>query len=894
MLSFCLVCTIINIMFHPSAIKLALCVATIMFLALLPTKIAGAESQVPSWSWSKENPTVFSSNPITDMTPSLCPTLYRLEKIDGEFELKKVCFSTDSTDSKVRFGTMSAQPWGGFINVIGFAYDSKMYTLNGPCYYQNTCIYLPSSDTLVTKQYQTYGYKWSLVIYKNFTKRISRIVNGLTTKYNFDSSNPDYVFKNNYGYGWPIGSIVASNNGKWVGIELMSRGIGLLNVETLEIKRISSVAYGYGSGYDPTVEIAVSDSGDQVAIMGINAGLTVYDITPVCGDMADDENMSNGTAIVSPCKKSPINVGSFINRFYAAFTPRFSDDGGELNFYATSYDNESREVTLRAAGNVGKKLDYLALGDSYTSGEGETDDKYYVPGTNDKFEKCHLSTRSYPYLLAVLNNIDTAMLKSVACSGATTEDIVGTDNLYKGQGNRLGEEYMKLSDVDRILAKTQAKYTYMPGRVHQEFFAKDNNSKVITIGIGGNDAGLMDKLKTCVSDSGTCNWAIDPKKKEQTAVEIVNIFEKLVNTYKKINDDSPMSKIYAIGYPKIIDEERGCGIGLDAVLNNTEKTFMNESIILLNRVVENAAKSAGIRYIDIASSLGNQVLCGSGSPSAMNDVRLGDDNKLNWFVTLGNEGFHPNSIGHSLVADSIHNSIDNLLNFSNCANNSNICPDESIKTAEPSTYWVPEKYHGYPTQQTANYVFNSDNGNNRDKKLDLDSYSLSPSSAAKVELTSNPVPLGDFVTNSDGSLRASVTFPADLTEGYHTVHLYGTSYSGEPIELYQVIEFVKPGIQSDKPTSKKPIDSVTTQDKNNQTIAGNFNQTDKSSKFSNDISKPEVKGASTEISADKQVKTSINRDQTDNSNHFPIYLFVLPVIFAALIVATVIKYKKRR
>lgn len=862
-------------------------------ILIFPT-VASAESENAEWLWTVRPPDVYTSTPVSNVNASSCQGVYQSKEIRGEKESEVTCIMAGDN---VRFGTY--YPGNNISSAVSFAFDSKMHKVWGACDNNNSCLYLPRTDTLVTKQFLLGPYISSLVVYKHFTSRLKTVIHGLTKEYDFDNSNPDYIFRSADGFAWPIGGYGASNNSKWLAIEFRQRGIGLLDIETLEMKRISTKSPIYNAGSDPTSELAVSNDGKHLSIMGLNSGLSIFDINPSCGDEATDFRMLTVEAIANPCKAADINYSAIIDGFTRAFTPKFNDDGGELSFYAASFSNKFRDVSLRASSYGGQQLDYLALGDSFTSGEGETDDKFYVPGTNDEFEKCHLSTRSYPYLVANLQKINSNFVRSVACSGATTDDVIGSDSDYLGQGKRLGKDKLRLSPEEITLAKTQVKYSYLPGRVHQEFFADDNNSKVIMIGIGGNDAGLMDKMTACAGLTDTCNWANDPKKKEQTAVEIKNIFDKLVNTYKKIHEDSPGSKIYVIGYPNIIDPDGNCDHITNQSLDRTERDFAAESVKYLNQIVEAAAKSAGVKFIDVQYSYGNQTLCGSKSPNAISGIRTGDDTNLvndsEWFRFIGNESFHPNSIGHSLVADSIQKSVDNLLNYNYCVDNSKICPDDSTKAPEPSTYWIPDDYHDYPTQQIANYVFDSNDGtDNRQKALILDNYSLSPNSAVSVEVTSNPISLGNFVASSDGSLNANVTLPTGLAEGYHTVHLYGTSYSGEPIELYQVIEFVKPVIKSNNLTSNQPVSSAETQDRKDQSMEENGNLADKTVNITENSSKPEVKGDSIVVAVNKQAKISNNVPLNDNTKFFPVYVFVLLVMFVTLIIATVFKHKKRR
>jgi len=804
-----------------------ICMIIPVFLIFCPNT-AKAEANAATWSWATNTPEVYSSTAIIDMDPSSCQGVYQMKEIKGENGSKNVCVMAGE---KVRLGTYYSG--GNLSAAVSFAYDSKMYKVWGACDRSNSCLYLPGSDTLITKQYLINGYVRSLVVYKNFVSRLKPTINGINLEYNFDATEPDYIFRSSDGYAWPVGGYGASDNGQWLAIEFRQRGIGLLNIKTLEMKRVSIMAFSYGTGYDPTSELAVSNNGEHLAVMGMNSGISIFDVDPNCGDEATDTRMTDVRFIDYPCKAAQINTADFIYRFSNAFHPRFNDDGGELNFYATSYENELREVSLRASGYGGQRLDYLALGDSFTSGEGETDDKYYLPGTNDEFEKCHVSKRSYPYLIANLSNIDMSYMESVACSGATTKDVIGDDIFYPGQGGRLGKNNLKLHDADMTLAKTQAKFSFLPGRIHQLGFVKEYQPKVITIGIGGNDVGFMEKLSACIG-TDICSWASSAEDKEQTAIEIKNLYSTLVNTYQEVHNASPKAKIYAFGYPKVIAENGTCSLVLGKLLDSVERRFMNEGVMYINKIVEAAAREVGIGYVDIQDSYGDQVLCGSIKPSAMNGIRTGDDNSisnsLDWAKVIGQESFHPNSLGHSFVANSIIDLVGNISSYQYCVNGATVCPSDT-PAPEPSTYWIPDINHNYPTQKIANFVSDSDTPvDNRKKQIVLDDNSLAPNSSVNVEITSNPVSLGQFTANSDGALNVDIDLPVGIEEGYHTVHLYGTSYSGESIELYQVLKYTKPMVVSEKPignsfenvvpntTTQPTVDGISVSKKNKQPI----------------------------------------------------------------------------
>lgn len=109
---------------------------------------------------------------------------------------------------------------------------------------------------------------------------------------------------------------------------------------------------------------------------------------------------------------------------------------------------------------------YLAMGDSYSSGEGDLrGGDWYEPGTDDQGDKstflgrnlCHLSRRSYPYLIAkslgYIDNLDNTpssdgLFHSVACSGAKIHNVIGG----------LGEVQEDASAGDFAVADNQYRY----------------------------------------------------------------------------------------------------------------------------------------------------------------------------------------------------------------------------------------------------------------------------------------------------------------------------------------------------------------------------------------------------------------------------------------------------
>ena len=740
-------------------------------------------------SWTNEEPKVIYSQPIADvMVMTTCSGELRSSRVVGEIDAVNVCFSVGS-GSNIKFGMY--YKGNSYVPVVGSVHDNKMYKLIGvSCSIYTPCVYIPSADVLVTKQYFSSRFGQSIVLYNNFSKRIKKTIDAsITISYDFDATSPDYVYSSDPMKTWTVGGYGASENGDWLAIEIREKGMYILNMHTRELRRVSKMTFNYFWGMTPTTEMTISNDGRHVAIMGANAYITVYDVNDSCGDVATNENIMIDTPLVKACQQAVINTEKFIPHFFEAFHPRFSSDGGELSFYAIGYQGDQREVVMATAAYEPLSLKFLALGDSFSSGEGETSDKFYQKGTNNPYEKCHLSTRSYPYLTAKILGLSDQYVKSVACSGATTNDVIGWTPDYQGQGDRLKTE--PLAPQQKEYALTEARENFVPGRILQAIFVEQYQPKIITIGIGGNDVGFMEKLKACLSPE-TCEWVLTVEGREKTAVEIQGLFWTLLDTYTNLRRLSPQSTIYAVGYPKIINPNGSCGVPLGLMFDSIERRFMDEGIKYINQVIAAAAKKAGVHYIDIENSLGNQVLCGDGKQTAMNWVRSGDDagisSNFNNIKVIGFESFHPNPTGQELISKVVAGAIADGAAAGACATTDTGCYN-SVSIPWPSNYWLfGGVMHDYSFQH--NVKFTSDqigsiNGKRKTINMPLGFFDIH--SKVHVELHSYLIDLGYLTTDSQGALKADITLPSNVSDGYHTLHLYGISPTGERVDYYDVI-----------------------------------------------------------------------------------------------------------
>lgn len=200
---------------------------------------------------------------------------------------------------------------------------------------------------------------------------------------------------------------------------------------------------------------------------------------------------------------------------------------------------------------------YVALGDSYSSGVG-TDD-YISDGTS-----CDRSPEGYPALWAAAHS--TASFTLAACSGAKTTDVLA---------NQLG--------------------------------GLSASTTLVSITIGGNDAGFSTVIEDCIfdSDSGCVNEVNSAEAFAQNSLPGL-----LGNVYTAIRSHAPNASVVVLGYPRFYQVPGSCIVGL----SNTKRTAINGGADVLDTVTANeAAKFSGFHFADVRNAFSPHEICSSGS-----------------------------------------------------------------------------------------------------------------------------------------------------------------------------------------------------------------------------------------------------------------------------------------
>lgn len=218
---------------------------------------------------------------------------------------------------------------------------------------------------------------------------------------------------------------------------------------------------------------------------------------------------------------------------------------------------------------------YVALGDSYTAGP-------LIPNQSLSPLGCLRSDHNYPHL--VQSGLTTASFTDISCSGATTDDM------FAAQSTDIGTNPPQL---DALTADT----------------------RVVTLGIGGNDIGFSSIVLNCARLN-----PFDPCKDDYVHGSTDDISNRIAATAPKIDaviaaihSRSPGAKVHVVGYPVILPAS-GSGCWPSVPILPTDVSYLRAKEIELNAMLATRAAADGAFYVDTyTSSVGHDVCKGTGT-----------------------------------------------------------------------------------------------------------------------------------------------------------------------------------------------------------------------------------------------------------------------------------------
>jgi lysophospholipase L1-like esterase len=569
-------------------------------------------------------------------------------------------------------------------------------------------------------------------------------------------------------------TIAFSDGGSWLVAETLGGSFVRINLATLDM---TAFAPAFGSTGSPALlksRVAVSDDGNYIAIANnVAESFKIYDLSTCSGQPLDLQPRNCRFYDYLPFIKDQIGGLQSVRHV------RFVNDG-LINFEAqSSIASKSGIYVMAPTESINSLIDYLGLGDSYTSGEGAFD---YVSGTDSDNNSCHLSAYSYPLLLTrdLFSSIGG---HSVACSGAVINDIGSKDKTYKGQVRGVVSFEQLQGDQHNLLGSVMT--NYMPGYIAQQRFVAQFQPKVTTVMIGGNDIGFGDIIQSCVlphvslhaSDS-TCYNTYEDR------LEVLSLIDRTVPRwtalYQQLIAQAPGTNLYVIGYPSLVYNNGNCALNVH--LNKSELEFAEQLVDYLNSAIQTAAAKADVNYVDISQALVGHRLCEAASYNvAVNGLTAGKDGGLLGINVLGKESYHPNRLGHELIEQTI---LQKTRNFANPTKPVVILGDNTSILNAPKT--GRDTITKVPANNPKTTV--AKKSKPTAVKATGKTTGLIPRAIYTVHIDGPAGPIaGSISTNDEGDIDGTITIPNQTTSGSHTLDIIGNNQTDETVDITQPI-----------------------------------------------------------------------------------------------------------
>jgi lysophospholipase L1-like esterase len=277
-----------------------------------------------------------------------------------------------------------------------------------------------------------------------------------------------------------------------------------------------------------------------------------------------------GTTTVTAYDAEGKKTESVVIDTYGMNTVPISDDG-IASFTVADPDEPNGFAidNLTFSGQPPSDAQYVALGDSYSSGEG---DPPFDDGTDERTNRCHRSSQAWPRMVGAADSTLQPMVQ-LACSGAETPDI--TVDWHENEPPQL-----------------------------VALQALGASPRLITITIGGNDVGFADMIKNCVFHDCKKNGELE------TRTEFITdeLPQLLTSTLLAIKAKAPEARLVLVGYPSLVPADYGLKRGCIWLRRNEDEGLVALAAAL-NRSQQAAADAAEAGYVPVLPALRGHELC---------------------------------------------------------------------------------------------------------------------------------------------------------------------------------------------------------------------------------------------------------------------------------------------
>lgn len=323
----------------------------------------------------------------------------------------------------------------------------------------------------------------------------------------------------------------------------------------------------------------------------------------------------------------------------------------------------------------------VALGDSYSSGEGASElgdlsvQEYYretnVKGTDPHARNgCHRSPHAWSRKATLADSASSIGARAdahdpemdyhlIACSGAEAFNVL-PDGARDAAGRTAQGQHHEVSQMDKGFL--------------------DENTTLVTLSIGGNDTGFSPILSTCAMTIYCPTSTIDGiegapdnpnlKLEEWVPQRITqHVRPSIARTLKEISYLAPHAKIVLMGYP-VLMEDGGCMLmgQSDLLFAPAEVNWLKQVAGLLADGMKGAVADAGLGdsvvFADPRQTFAGRGICGT-DPAIhgfVDQVTDGEDpaKTKQGPLTVSMQSFHPNKSGTTLYADVLNTALRNF------------------------------------------------------------------------------------------------------------------------------------------------------------------------------------------------------------------------------------------
>jgi lysophospholipase L1-like esterase len=203
---------------------------------------------------------------------------------------------------------------------------------------------------------------------------------------------------------------------------------------------------------------------------------------------------------------------------------------------------------------------YVALGDSYTAGP-------LIPVQQTDPAGCLRSDHNYPHLVA--SALGVSDFRDASCSGADTNDMTAPQGVTPGPNP---------PQFDRLRADT----------------------KLVTIGIGGNDIGFSEIIENCFAPTPSgqpCQDHYVRDGRDELSERIAATAPKVAAVLQGIHARSPEARVLVVGYIAILPET-GPGCWPQLPIAPDDVPYLRGIQKKLNAMLAEQADLNDAKYVD--------------------------------------------------------------------------------------------------------------------------------------------------------------------------------------------------------------------------------------------------------------------------------------------------------